>query len=50
MRPVSSLHVSWRVLEAELEDDALAGSALLEPLAPRIHLQPSKGGVRLVPV
>eukprot|EP00964_Phaeocystis_antarctica_P014802 scaffold8170_cov65-Phaeocystis_antarctica.AAC.2 len=47
--PLKPLHVSWRVLEAELEDDALVGLGLLEPLAPRIDLQPSKGGVRLVP-
>ena len=41
--------VVWRVLEAELKDDAVAGWSLLEPLAPRIELQPSKCGVRLVP-
>ena len=43
-----SLHgSSWRILEAELEDDALAGLGLFEPLAPRIDLQPSNPGTAL---
>jgi hypothetical protein len=41
--------VFWRVLEAELEDDAGAGGKLLGSLAPRIYRHPGKCGVRLVP-
>ena len=41
--------VFWRVLEAELEDDAGAGGKLLGSLTPRIDRHPGKCGVRLVP-
>eukprot|EP00964_Phaeocystis_antarctica_P107233 scaffold71990_cov65-Phaeocystis_antarctica.AAC.4 len=40
--------LSWRVLEAELEDIAFAGGSL-EPRAPPVDLETSKGGVALVP-